>query len=325
MLPLLSDHLLYDQLLAAEMEIRIDPARKESVLKKLTDSYQNSDRSVMLELARWLNSRGYRSEVIAFAGGVRPLNDTDWLLVVLDAKSAQGRWDEVSAMLDSPASAGIPDAVRDLFLARIASMRGDQKAADEAWSSETASLYLEKPETLAYIAGYEEQIGAMDQAARTYRELANRDSTRKIGLTALIRIQSPTTPAKTLIPLYEELLAEAPDYADAAGDLDYLKLLVGEEIPQAAGDAEKLFESQPNSLARISTAALGRLKQGDVKGALSLYEGKSIDWGGAPAPWRVVRSAVLRAAGDIPGAEKMAASIDSGVLRPEEAALLGKR
>jgi len=322
LLPLLSGALVQDQLLASEMEIQADPTCEHEVISKLTIRYQNADRSVMLALARWLNTRGYHAEAIAFAGDDRPRSDTDWLLVVLDAKSSLGRWSDVTAMLNSSASAGIPDAVRYLFLARCAMMRGDRAATDDAWSGVTASLPLEKPETLAYVAGYEEQIGALDEAMHTYREMASREQTRRAGLSALIRIQSSTAPASTMIPLYEELMAEDPDYADAEGDLDYLKLLTNEDVSKVAADAERLLKAQPGSLARISVAALGRFRLGDTKGAMMLYEAKSIDWSAAPVPWRIVRTVVLRSTGDVSGADKMAAGIDARNLRPEELVLL---
>ncbi len=325
LLPLLSKTLMEDHLLAAEMELHADPSQRDAVLTRLIGQYQQGDRSSMLALARWLNTQGLYAQTTTLAGKERPRSDTAWLLVILDAKSAQGAWSEIPSMLDSPAGMGIPDAVRYLFLARSATMMGDDAAAESAWSSVSTSLPLEKPETLAYIAGYEEQLGAWDQAAKTYREMARRETTRVAGLMALIRMQSPSTPATTLIPLYEELIAAAPDFSDAAGDLDYLKLLTGTEIYQSTTDAEKQLQAQPNSLARISTAALGHLQQGDLRGASALYEGKVIDWNAAPAPWRVVRSALLRATGDVIGANEMVASIDRSKLRPEEIALLQQK
>jgi len=47
-------------------------------------------------------------------------------------------------------------------------MKGDETMAEEEWRNVGASLHLEKPETLAYIAGYEEQIGAWMTGRRTY-------------------------------------------------------------------------------------------------------------------------------------------------------------
>jgi tetratricopeptide (TPR) repeat protein len=323
--PLIPKSAIDDHLLATEMELRIDPAQRDQVLAKLIGQYQQSDRSSMLTLARWLNVQGLSAQVITLAGQERPRSDTAWLLVILDAISAQGEWSKIAPLLDSPAALGIPDAVRYLFLARSATMMDDHAAAEAAWSSVRASLPLEKPETLAYIAGYEEQIGEWDQAVKTYREMARRETTRVAGLVALLRMQPSSTPAITLIPLYEELLVASPHFPDAAGDLDYLKLLIGKEVVRSTADAEKQLQAQPNSLARISAAALGYLRQGDLQKAQSLYEGKQIDWSAAPASWRVVRSALLRATGDLRGAHEMDSSIDRSKLRPEESALLQEK
>jgi lipopolysaccharide biosynthesis regulator YciM len=183
-----------------------------------------------------------------------------------------------------------------------------------------ASLHLEKSDTLAYIAGYEERIGAFDRAAKTYRELADREETRVNGLIGLIRCQPSDVPAKKLIPTYAELVAALPDNQDFACDLAYLRLLAGEDVPDASAAAEKLLLARPNVLTTISTAALARLRTGNAKGALDLYQGKEVDWNNAAFPWRAVRCAVLEANGMGDGALRN--SINPESLRPEERALL---
>jgi hypothetical protein len=320
----LRDKSVSDQLLEADLEILSDPSRKMAVVKKLTKEYAQSDRAAMLEYARWLNAKGMREDVIAFAGADRTASDTDWLLIVLDAKCGLGKWGEVGGMLSSPAAAGIPDAVRHLFLARAATMSGSNSLAEEEWRNVGGSLPLEKPETLAYIAGYEEQIGALDRASRAYREMADRKESRIQGLVGLIRCQPRNASESKLIPLYEELLLASPDYTEAQGDLAYLKLLGGVDVQSASTTAEKLLASHPESLARISTAALSRLKNGDSKGALELYRGKVINWQSAPDPWKAVYVTVLRANGDPGGELKSFPSIDTSSLRPKELELLKK-
>jgi hypothetical protein len=313
-----------DQLIDADLQIRADPSCKEALIKKLTLRYAQADRSEMLEYARWLNVHGMRDEVISFAGANRPSSDTDWLLIVLDAKSGLGRWNEVGDMLTTPAAAGIPDAIRHLYLARSAMMMGNQTVAEEEWRNVGGALSLEKPETLAYVAGYEEQIGVYDRAARTYREMADRKESKVQGLIGLIRCQPRNESAKKLIPLYEELLQVSPDYADAQGDLAYLKLLTGEDMLNASKTAERLLSANPRSLARISTAALARLKNGDTKGALFLYQGKAIDWNTASDPWKAIYLEVLKANGDPNGLIPKMPTINMDLLRPEEVALLNK-
>jgi len=311
-----------DRLLASEMEIKNDPSSMMTVINRLKESYRLASRADMLEFARWLNAKQLPEETLLFVGQDRPRQDTDWLLVALDAESSLGNWKKISEMMDFSSGGGVPVAVKHLYLARAAMMTGDDGIASEEWRKVSGSLYLEKPETLAYIAGYEEQIGAFDRAARTYRELANRDQTKIPGLIGLIRCQPRNASVETMIPLYEELLVASPDNGDALTDLCYLKLLLKKDDLQSATTAEKLFAIQPNSLARISVAALGRLRSRNVKGALALYQDKVIDWTSAAEPWRAVRSAVLRASGDNDGADLQATTIDQTALRPEERSLL---
>ena len=312
-----------DTLTAADMEILQDPSGKEKIVKRLKEKYRLASRSESLEFARWLNARGFHQEVVEIAGPERALKDTDWLLITLDAETGLGNWKEVAKTLDSPAGAGIPDAVRHLFLARVALMSGDQNGAEEEWRNVGGALHLEKPETLAYVAGYEEQIGASDRADRTYREMADRSGATKIpGLIGIIRCQPRNTPAVQLIPMYEELVAAAPSMTDARGDLAYLKLLANDDIAEAAGTAQMLFGDQPDNLSRISVAALAKLRTGDPKGALALYEGKIINWTVAPDQWKVVRVAVLKASGEGESSEAQLSALNPANLRPEERNLL---
>jgi len=312
-----------DTLTAADLEILENPSGKEGIIKRLSDKFHLASRIESLEFARWLNSRGFHQQVVEIAGTERALKDTDWLLITLDAETALGNWKEVSKMLDSPAGAGIPDAVRHLFLARVALMNGDQNAAEDEWRNVGGALHLEKPEILAYVAGYEEQIGASDRAARAYREMADREGATKIpGLIGIIRCQPRNAPAVQLIPMYEELVAAAPSMNDAKGDLAYLKLLSNNDVPEESEVAQMLLVDQPDNLSRISVAALGKLKTGDPKRALALYEGKIIDWTVAPDQWRVIRSAVLKANGEIESSEAQLSSLNMSNLRPEERKLL---
>ena len=322
LLPTLPGHQFNDELLSADLAIKADPAGRDDLIKRMTANYQQAPRPMMLDFARWLNERRLYDVVIGFAGPDRPQSDTDWLLIVLDAECAKGDWTKIPDMLDAPAGLGIPDAVKHLFLARVAMMTGQSSTAEEEWRSVKGSLHLEKPETLAYIAGYEDQIGAVDQAMVTYREMADRRESHLPGLIGLIRLQSLTADSSTLIPLYEELVAAAPDYSDAAGDLAYLRLLNNHDLSQASASAEKLLNSQPDSLARISVAALGRLKNEDPSGAVALYEGKQINWATASDRWKTVYVAVLRASGQTEAADRVSSSINPSALNPQETALL---
>lgn len=323
--PTLPGHQWGDVLLAADVEIRAIPSSQESVVKQVIDASLRAPRQELLELARWLNSKGLYDRVVLLAGKDNPNNDTDWMLIVLDAESALQHWPEVEKMLSSPAGAGIPEAVRHLYLARVATTTGNSAAAQEEWRSVNGSLQREKSETLNYIAGYEERIGAFDRAARTYRTMADRKESQIPGLLGLIRSQPVSAPVSVMIPLYEELVVAAPQFREAVGDLAYLKLLKQVDVEASLATSKKLLASQPDSLARISTVGLGYLRNGNPKAAFDLYQGKQIDWAGAPEPWKAVRIAVLRASGETVAADTLSASVAPDRLRPEERELLGGR
>lgn len=322
--PSLKGTLPADEFLAADMEILHDPAGRGEVVKRMMSRYQQASHPRKLEVAKWLNRGKLHREVLEFAGSDAPLKDTEWLLVVMDALSAEGNWNEVMRMLDSAAASGIPDAVKHLYRARIAMMSGNNALSEEEWRRVGGTLDLEKSETLAYIAGYEEQLGEPARAVRTYRELANRRETKVPGLIGLIRCQPRSAKASSLIPLYEELLAAQPGNPDATCDLTYLKLLTGRDTLVSSEVAEKLLTLQSDSLPRISTAALGRLRSGDARGALEVYSDKVIDWNAAPEPWKVVRCAVLRANGLVDQATLLEGSVNTALLRMEEKELLNK-
>jgi hypothetical protein len=125
-----------------------------------------------------------------------------------------------------------------------------------------------------------------------------------------------------LIPFYEELRALQKDNPDVSGDLSYLKLLAQEDVAENASIAEKLYALQPNMLTRISAVALARLRLGNPKGAMEVYDDKQIDWKTAAGPWKAVRCAVMRSNGAQAEASSLAESIEVAKLRPEEKALL---
>jgi len=321
-LPSIPDRDQADEFLAADLRIRVKPEDKESVVSRLLKKYRNGSRVEMMGLARWLNGRKEQEKVIELAGPDRPRNDTDWLLIVMDAKCSLGDWKGAGPLLESPAAAGIQEAVRHLYLARVATVNGDSAIAEEEWRRVGGALHFEKTETLFYIAGYEEQTGDYEHAARTYREIADRRESAEKGLIGLIRCQPADASAKKLIPFYEELRALQKDNPDVSGDLSYLKLLAQEDVAENASIAEKLYALQPNMLTRISAVALARLRLGNPKGAMEVYDDKQIDWKTAAGPWKAVRCAVMRSNGAQAEASSLAESIEVAKLRPEEKALL---
>lgn len=323
---LLSKHPLAtasDKLLEADLRIALDPTSQEAVVSQLMAVHSDRQTEDALEFARWLNRRQAPALAIDFIGRDRALANTDWLLVYLDAHAALERWGEVFSMLDAETVVDLSESIRLLFLARAAEKSGEKEAAEAAWREMQMNLLYEKPEVVSFVANYAARIGQGDQAFRAFSTMSKRRESALQGYLGMIRTWPTDAPLEGLIGTYEEFLEAFPNIGEAHVDLAYLRLLNDTNTREAAEAALDMHRREPGSLASLSVAALGLLKTGAPEEASMLYDGKSIQWSGAPSPWKAVRVAVLNANGRHVEAAELAATINAGVLRPREQELLG--
>lgn len=311
-----------DKLLEADLRIAIDPAQKQRVISALASAFNNPKIDGAIDFARWLNRCQAHSEAIEFIGRERALGDAEWLLVYLDAHAALERWSDVFSMLDAETVVGLSDSIRLMFLARAAEESGDAVGADQAWREMQRTLMYEKPEVASFVANYTARIGQFDQAFKAFTSMSKHRETSLQGYLGMIRTWPADAPLEDLVDLYKEFLGNFPNIGEARVDLAYLQLLTGQDLQNAADESLKIFLKEPNSLATLSVAALGRLKTGSPQSAAMLYEGKSISWGDAPPQWKVIRVAVLAGNGKTDEASRLAASIKGEKLRPREQELL---
>lgn len=311
-----------DKLLEADLRIAVDPGSKNATIKLLVDAYSKSGPLDGLEFARWLNRRREHAVAIEFIGRDRALGNPEWFLVYLDAHAGLEKWGEVFSMLDAETIVGLSDSIRLLFLARAAQKSGDTADADDAWREMHRNLAYEKPEVASFVANYTAKIGETGQAFKAFSTMSKQRETALQGYLGMIRFWPPDKPMDELIATYTEMLEEFPGIGEAQLDLAYLQLLTNANSMEAAGRATELYRLEPSSLATLSVAALGYLRNGSPMGADNLYEGKTIPWDEAPHPWRAVRVAVLHANGKTAEAMELAATINPAKLRPEERELL---
>lgn len=311
-----------DLLLAADLRILADPSSKPAAIAELKKQRANAPDPEALAFARWLNRRMAHGDTIEFIGRERAIAHQDWLLVYLDALAAQNKWADVFNLLDAEQVAGLAESIRLLFLARSAAESGEPEKARSAWDEMQAGLAYEKPEVAAFVASYAMRVGEQEQALKAYTTMSQRKETALEGYLGLIRCWPPNAPASDLLPVYTEFVETFPAITEAQTDLAYLKLLTKTATRRTAAEALETYNKQPSSLAAISIAALGMLRTGDFARADALYNGKTIAWSTAPAPWKNIRAAVLHSLGRNGEAEALMAGVDRNTLRPEERALL---
>jgi len=311
-----------DALLALDLRILENPSARPALLAQTMAKRSSGPPDDALAFARWLNRRIHYKESVDFIGRERAASNPDWLLLYLDALAGLDRWNDIFTMLDAETIIGLSDSIRLLFLARAAEKSGDSERAGESWREMQLGLAYEKPEVVSFIAAYALRIGEREQAIKAYTTLSHRKETALEGFLGLIRCWPPNTSAAELLPLYQKFTDSFPMLAEARSDQTYLKLLTGEKPVTTAAIAKEFYDNAPQSLAAVSIAALGMLKSGNAVEANALYEGKTISWLSAPAPWKTVRAAVLYGMGKKKEADELARTINKSQLRPEERALL---
>ena len=311
-----------DALLALDLQIQENPGSKPALLAQMATARMDGPPDEAMAFARWMNRRLNHKETIKFIGRERAASNLDWLLIHLDALAGMEEWNEIFTMLDAETVSGLSDSIRLLFLARAAKNSGDEVRAADCWRELQLGLMYEKPEVISFVAAYALRIGEQEQAMKVYKTMSRRRETALEGFLGLIRCTPKSASASDLLPIYKELTDEFPMLAEAQNDLLYLKLLTGEDLSHAATTAIELQKTDHPTLTSLSITSLALLKTGRSAEADAIYDGKTISWNSVPAPWKVVRAAVLHATGQKAEANELAATIGKNQLRPEELALL---
>jgi hypothetical protein len=121
-----------------------------------------------------------------------------------------------------------------------------------------------------------------------------------------------------------KISGRTPDDPNAADQLAYLSLLLGEDVDKNFAIAKKLNEQYPNRLSYRVTTALGYLRQHDPASALAQFKAPvPIDWKRTLPAWRAVYAAALLASDRNDEARDIIATIPRDRLNPQERELIG--
>lgn len=320
---------------AWDLMLVANPADAGQTLAAFLEKWRDAPLPDRLEAARWLNQHGKPAMSLQIS---EPQIETssDWFLVYLDSLAATGRWDAVLEKLKTPtgSAAAMPAALRAVFVMRSRTELGQKFDKSESWRDIQILVPTETVQNQLYIAQYAEKTGEARQATAIFRRLLDesrptskmkRDLSKEemfACYSGVIRLTPENAPATELLPLFEGLVENFPDLAEAANDAVYLRLLTGDRDEKLRERARELLAKNPTILAYRTTAALSELRAGNAAAAAQLYEGWQIDWATAQDRFKVVRVAVLEAAGKKEDAQALRDSIAANKLRPEEAKLL---
>jgi len=310
-----------DDLLAADVRIQIQPDDAARIYDETIDHWRNGKTEELVELARWLNAHQQPERVLSLFSVERALQNNALLITRLDALAILQRWIEIDDTLTRP-DLTLEPSVIESFRGRTAQVRGAALDAEVHWNH-AISLAGSDPVKLRFVANFAEQSRANAAALKAYQQLARFPQYARIAYAGAERVAQRTGDASAQRSAAEKVVKVAPDDPNAADQLAYLNLLLGNDVDKNFAAAKALAEKFPNRLSFRVTAALGYLRQHDGASALAQFNAPApIDWKQTQPAWRAVYAATLLANERNDEARQMITTIPLDRLNSQERALI---
>ena len=310
-----------DDLLAADIRIQLQPDEAARVYREEVERWRNGQSQELLDLARWLNAHQQPELVLSTFPIERTLEDNQLLLARLDALATLQRWNDIDGVLNRT-DVTLDPSVIESFRARTALERNANLDAEVHWNH-AISLAAGDPYKLRFVANFAEQSRATAAALKAYEQLARFPEHADFAYRGTQRVSQRSGDTAVQRRAMSKISARAPEDPNAADQLAYLNLLLGEDVDQNFAVAKKLAEQYPSRLSYRVTTALGYLRQHDPASALAQFKGPvSIDWKRTLPAWRAVYAAALFASDRNDEARDIVATIPRDRLNPQERELI---
>ena len=310
-----------DDLLAADMRIQLQPDEAARVYREEVERWRNGQSQELLDLARWLNAHQQPELVLSTFPIERTLEDNQLLLARLDALATLQRWNDIDGVLNRT-DVTLDPSVIESFRARTALERNANLDAEVHWNH-AISLAASDPYKLRFVANFAEQSRATAAALKAYEQLARFPEHADFAYRGTQRVSQRSGDTAAQRTAMSKISARAPEDPNAADQLAYLNLLLGEDVDQNFAVAKKIAEQYPSRLSYRVTTALGYLRQHDPASAMAQFKGPvSIDWKRTLPAWRAVYAAALLASDRNDEARDIIATIPRDRLNPQERELI---
>jgi hypothetical protein len=312
-----------DDLLAADLRFQLHPDDAARIYHEEIERWGNGQTQEVVDLARWLNAHQQPELVLSTFSIERALEDNQLLLGRLDAMASLQRWNDIDDVLNR-SDVTLDPSVIESFRARTAQERNASLDAEVHWNH-AISLAGTDPYKLRFVANFAEQSRATAVALKAYEQLARFPEHADFAYRGLQRVSQKTGETAAQRAAMSKISARTPDDPNAADQLAYLSLLLGEDVDKNFAIAKKLAEQYPNRLSYRVTTALGYLRQHDPASALSQFKSPvPIDWKRTLPAWRAVYAAALLATDRNDEAHDIIATIPRDRLNPQERDLIEK-
>ena len=312
-----------DLLSAANLELASDPSQEKALIESLILECATAEKPDALALAYWLISHQEYQSAIDYIREKRAVSEDVWFFPYLVALARLENWEEMNSFLRGWNLPLTAPSLRLLFLAHAAGKNGDEERAKGLWGELEIRCINEPAPFAKLLVETTWKFGHPEEAKRLAWALARNKETSEDGFQLVLSQLPAATPARDLIPIYQEMLGFLPDSASARRELAYQHLLAEENLSEAAEIALDAHKKSPNKRSTRHIAALALLRQGEIAQADALYDTLPL-LKNTPAANQAIRVAILRKMNRPEEAEALAATINQAQLSPEERALIEK-
>ena len=310
-----------DDLLAADLKLQLHPDDATRIYQETIDRWRSGSNEELIQLARWLNIHQQPELVLSTYPVERAFDDNQLLLTRLDAMAILQRWNDIDEILNQ-GEVTLDPSVIESFHARTAQERNATLDAEVHWSH-AISLAASDPFKLRFVANFAEQSRATAIALKAYEQLARFPEQADLAYRGIERVGLKSGDISAQRGAMAKITARTPDDPNAADQLAYLNLLLGENVDKSFASAKKLAEQYPTRLSYRVTVALGYLRQSNAAAALAQFNAPApIDWKQTLPAWRAVYAAALLGTDRNDEAKKIIATIPRDQLNAQERALI---
>lgn len=282
---------LADKLLAAEVAIQLDPARRQTLIPSLMATYGKGDDEQLKLLGAWLVRIRDPQAAEQLLPQQKAMRRKDFFLIWLDAVAGQNRWSDIRAVL-SQKNVPLEAPLQSLFLGRAALQLDSPTSAEQHFRK--AILAAERdPVMLIYLAGYFRMIGQQQFEIETLERLTSSPAYARFAYDGLLSLYRRSGDTRGLLKVLQQMKTRWPGDLAIQNDVSYLKLIFNEQVSAELYEAAKRFEANPSIFPLRMTYALALLRNGQGKQAMDLLEKSKVKFGEL-VPWqRAIFAAIL--------------------------------
>ncbi len=312
---------LGDQLIMADIEIRLEPERREALVEQILAAHPAPTPAEKRELAAWLLVHQQHERLLALIPPAEAQADGDLMRLRLIALSVRGNWAQIERELANP---GVMDPLLvDVFRAVTARERNQPVLAAEHWRR-AAEETQASPDERRRFAAIALQLRAYDQALPAVQALLRSPLDRLRALRQLVQIYEATGNLEGVRSVMRDWAKDAPDDPTPRTAFVYLCGLMRRDIPEAEAQGRELVERYPDRAAVRAALALVLLRRDNPVDALEQFARIRPELDLALPGWRAVYAAVLDANGQPEQARAILRPVKPEMLRPEERQLVEK-